>query len=78
VEVGGSKRMPWMTGFHGEKTLLLLKRDKKKGFKGAGEMPNICRELIVSQKGYPQRAREPLASWHTGLNSLRELFSKRT
>jgi hypothetical protein len=78
VEVGGSKRMPWMNGFHGEKTPLLLKKDKKKGFKGAGEMLESYRGLRVWQKGHQPRAYEPLASWHASLNSHGELFTKRT
>jgi hypothetical protein len=76
VEAGGSKRMPWMNGLHGGKTPLLLKKDKRKGFKGAGEMPKICMELRVWQKGYQQKPYEPLALPDMGLNSLRKFLSR--
>ena len=70
--------MPWMNGLHGGKTPLLLKKAKKKGFKGVGKMLNICRELRIWQRGYQQKPYEPLALRHMGLNSLGKLFIKRT
>jgi hypothetical protein len=35
VGVGDLKRTLWMSGFRGEKPLLRMKKDKKKGFKGS-------------------------------------------
>jgi hypothetical protein len=78
VEVGGSKRMPWMTGFHGRIIPPLPKKVKKKGFKGAGEMYITCRELRIWQKRYSQMACEPLALPYADLKFIKELFAKRT
>jgi hypothetical protein len=51
-----------MNGSHGEKTPLLMRKDKMKGFKGTSEMLKNLEELRVWQKVYQQKTCDSLDS----------------
>ncbi len=61
--------MPWMNGSHGEKTLRQMKTDKKKGFKGASEMPKNHGKLRVWQKVFQRKTCDPLDPCHRQASS---------